>query len=278
MNNQILDIDGFTIIKSIGTGARTTIYLARDEATRQKVALKRAILENPEDTRIFEQIANEYKVSQNIDHPYIRKCHKIIKKRKLLKVNEVLLSMEMFEGRSLEESNSFSLGDLLLIFRMIATALNGMHQRGYVHCDIKPNNILISDEGSIKIIDLGQSCKIGAIKSRIQGTPDYIAPEQVHKQHLSHRTDIFNFGATMYWALTGKNVPTLIPLKSEIGMPVNKIKEFRTPRQVYKQIPKKVSEIVMRCIEEKPAKRPENMSEIIATFDGLIRDIFHTRG
>ncbi|MBW8015578.1 MAG: serine/threonine protein kinase [Planctomycetes bacterium] len=278
MNNQILDIDGFTIIKSIGTGARTTIYLARDEATRQKVALKRAILENPEDTRIFEQIENEYKVSQNIDHPYIRKCHKIIKKRKLLKVNEVLLSMEMFEGRSLEESNSFSLGDLLLIFRMIATALNGMHQRGYVHCDIKPNNILISDEGSIKIIDLGQSCKIGAIKTRIQGTPDYIAPEQVHKQHLSHRTDIFNFGATMYWALTGKNVPTLIPLKSEIGMPVNKIKQFRTPRQVYKQIPKKVSEIVMRCIEEKPAKRPENMSEIIATFDGLIRDIFHTRG
>ena len=278
MNNQILDIDGFTIIKSIGTGARTTIYLARDEATRQKVALKRAILENPEDTRIFEQIANEYKVSQNIDHPYIRKCHKIIKKRKLLKVNEVLLSMEMFEGRSLEESNSFSLGDLLLIFRMIATALNGMHQRGYVHCDIKPNNILISDEGSIKIIDLGQSCKIGAIKSRIQGTPDYIAPEQVHKQHLSHRTDIFNFGATMYWALTGKNVPTLIPLKSEIGMPVNKIKEFRTPRQVYKQIPKKVSDIVMRCVKEKPAKRPENMAEIIATFDGLIRDIFHTRG
>ncbi|MCF7954225.1 MAG: serine/threonine protein kinase [Phycisphaerae bacterium] len=278
MNNQILDIDGFTIIKNIGTGARTTIYLARDEATKEKVALKRAILENPEDIRIFEQIENEYKVSQNIDHPYIRKCYKIIKKRKRLKVNEVLLSMELFEGRSLEESNSFSLVDILLIFRMIATALNGMHQRGYVHCDIKPNNILISDEGSIKIIDLGQSCKIGAIKSRIQGTPDYIAPEQVHKQHLSHRTDIFNFGATMYWALTGKNVPTLIPQKTDIGMPVNKVKEFRTPRQVYKQIPKKVSDIVMRCVEEKPAKRPENMAEIIATFDGLIRDIFNTKG
>jgi len=278
MNNQILDIDGFTIIKNIGTGARTTIYLARDEATKEKVALKRAILENPEDTRIFEQIENEYKVSQNIDHPYIRKCHRIIKKRKRLKVNEVLLSMELFEGKSLEEANSFSLVDILLIFRMIATALNGMHQRGYVHCDIKPNNILISDSGSIKIIDLGQSCKIGAIKSRIQGTPDYIAPEQVHKQHLSHRTDIFNFGATMYWALTGKNVPTLIPQKTDIGMRVDNVKEFRTPRQVYKQIPKKVSNIVMRCVEEKPAKRPENMAEIIATFDGLIRDIFNTKG
>lgn len=278
MNNQILDIDGFTIIKNIGTGARTTIYLAKDETTKEKVALKRAILENPEDTRIFEQIENEYKVSQNIDHPYIRKCHKIIKKRKRLKVNEVLLSMELFEGRSLEEANSFSLGDILLIFRMIATGLNGMHQRGYVHCDIKPNNILISNEGSIKIIDLGQSCKIGAIKSRIQGTPDYIAPEQVHKQHLSHRTDIFNFGATMYWALTGKNVPTLIPQKTDIGMRVDEVKEFQTPRQIYKQIPQKVSDIVMRCVEEKPAKRPENMAEIIATFDRFIRDIFNTKG
>lgn len=278
MINQIIDIDGFTIIKNIGTGARTTIYLARDEATKQKVALKRAILENPEDTRIFEQIENEYKVSQNIDHPYIRKCHKIIKRRKRLKVNEVLLSMELFEGRSLEESNSFSLGDILLIFRMVATALNGMHQRGYVHCDIKPNNILISNEGTLKVIDLGQSCKIGAIKSRIQGTPDYIAPEQVHKQHLSHRTDIFNFGATLYWALTGKNVPTLIPQKSDIGMPVHQIKEFRTPFQIYKQIPKEVSDVVMRCVEEKPAKRPENMAEIIATFDGFIRNIFNTKG
>jgi serine/threonine protein kinase len=278
MNNLSPNIDGFKIIKNIGTGARTTIYLAKDEATNEMIALKRAVLENPEDVRIFEQIANEYKVSRDIDHPYIRKCHKIIKKRKMLKVQEVLLSMELFEGRSLEESTSLSLGDLLLVFRMVATALNGMHQRGYVHCDIKPNNILISDAGSIKIIDLGQSCKIGVIKSRIQGTPDYIAPEQVRRQHLSHRTDIFNFGATMYWALTGKNVPTLIPQNNNVGKLVSQKDESRTPSQIYKQIPQKVSDVVMRCVEEKPAKRPENMAEIIATFDGLIRDIFSNKG
>ena len=64
-----------------------------------------------------------------------------------------------------------------------------------------------------KIIDLGQSCPIGTTKSRIQGTPDYIAPEQVKRRTLGPRTDVFNLGATMYWALTGKNVPTLIPKK-----------------------------------------------------------------
>ncbi len=173
--SSILDVDGFTIIKRIGTGARTTIYLATDESTRQTVALKRAVLERPEDTRIFEQMETEFKVARQISHPYIRKCYRIIRQRKLLKTTELLLSMEMFNGRSLEESRGLSLGDILLLFRMIATGLNAMHEAGFVHCDIKPNNILVSSEGALKIIDLGQSCKLGAIKSRIQGTPDYIA-------------------------------------------------------------------------------------------------------
>ena len=108
-----------------------------------------------------------------------------------------------------------SLIDVMLIFRMVANGLGAMHLQGYIHCDIKPNNILINPNGSIKIIDLGQSCRNGTTKTRIQGTPDYIAPEQVRRQPLDQRTDVFNLGATMYWALTGKNVPTLIPKKSE---------------------------------------------------------------
>jgi serine/threonine-protein kinase len=272
-----LDVDGFTIIKRIGTGARTTIYLATDEATRQTVALKRAILERPEDTRIFEQMATEYKVARQIDHPYVRKCHRIIRQRKLLRTTELLLSMEMFNGRSLEESPGLSLGDILLVFRMIATGLNAMHEVGFVHCDIKPNNILISTQGGLKIIDLGQSCRLGAIKSRIQGTPDYIAPEQVQRKHISHRTDIFNLGATMYWALTGKNVPTLIPKKGGIGAPLHVVGEFRSPHEIYRQIPDPVSLIVMDCVQEKPADRPANMSEIIARLDVMIRGIFGNR-
>ncbi len=277
MAGQTPDIEGFTIMKCLGTGARTTIYLAKDQASGQTVALKRAVLEQPEDVRIFEQIQTEYKVARHIDHPYIRKCYKLIKKRKLLRIQEMLLSMEMFQGQSLEDGPALSLGDCLLIFRMIATALNTMHQHGYVHCDIKPNNILIGADGAIKIIDLGQSCKIGTIKTRIQGTPDYIAPEQVHRQHLSHRTDMFNLGATMYWALTGKNVPTLIPKKVAVGSAVSSEKTFRTPHEIYRKIPRKVSNIVMDCVQEKPADRPANMSEIIARIDVIVREIFGSK-
>lgn len=277
MSKESIEIDGFTIIKRIGTGARSVIYLAIDDEAKETIALKRTVMETPEDLRIFEQMETEYRVSRQIDHPYLRKCHRLIKKRKLLRTQELLLTMEYFDGQSLEDLPGISLGDVLLVFRMVATALNAMHQKGFVHCDIKPNNILFSKKGSIQIIDFGQSCRIGEVKKRIQGTPDYIAPEQVRREHLSHRTDIFNLGATMYWALTGKNVPTLIPKKNEYGFSMPSSMECKSPNEIYKKIPVSLSNLVMECVKERPADRPANMSEIIARLDVMIREIFGTR-
>jgi len=279
MARQIPDIEDFTIIKHIGTGARSRIYLARDEQSGQTVALKRAVMEAPEDYRIFEQIETEYRAARQLDHPYLRKCYRLIKRRKMLRTTEVLLSMEYFPGQSLEEGPSLSLGDILLVFRMVATGLNAMHEKGLVHCDIKPNNILISKEGMIKIIDLGQSCRLGTVKRRIQGTPDYIAPEQVLRKHISHRTDIFNLGATMYWALTGKNVPTLIAKKTDLGYAALQKQQNGTkaPHEIYRQIPEDVSRIVMDCVREDPAERPANMGEIISRMDVIIRRIFGSK-
>ncbi|MGA2916562.1 MAG: serine/threonine-protein kinase [Sedimentisphaerales bacterium] len=269
-----LELSGFTIIKKLGTGARSTIYLALDEENKSTVALKRAVYEKPEDGRIFEQMINEYKVSKTIKHPYLRVCNKLIKVRKIFKVKELLLSMEMFEGETLEKSKSLSLGDVLLVFRMVADGLNAMHQQGYIHCDIKPNNILINNEsGAIKIIDLGQGCKIGTIKPRIQGTPDYIAPEQVKRHHLDRRTDIFNLGATMYWALTGKNVPTLIPQFNDISAIAGQ-RECPAPHEIYPRIPLGISRLVMDCVKEEPQKRPASMDDVISRLDLLIHSIF----
>lgn len=274
MAKSTIDIDGYTIIRKLGTGARTVIYLAREESTRKQVALKRAFLETPEDTRIFEQMETEYKVAKKINHPSIRKCQELIKFRKLMKTNELIMIMEYFDGQSLEDQTRLSMGDVLLVFRMVALALNAMHEHGYVHCDIKPNNILFNSKGLIKIIDLGQSCKLGQIKKRIQGTPNYIAPEQVQRQHLSHRTDIYNLGATMYWALTGKNVPTLIPKKNSFGIVVEGPTTFKTPHEIFRKIPVELSDLVVQCVQEKPADRPSNMLEIIGRLDELIREIF----
>jgi serine/threonine-protein kinase len=268
-----LELKGFTIIKKLGTGARSTIFLARDDESGDTVALKRAVYEKPEDSRIFEQIINEYDVSKAVNHPYLRKCHKLLKIRKALKVKEVLLSMEMFEGETLEKSKSLSLGDVLLVFRMVADGLNAMHHQGYIHCDIKPNNILISEPGSIKIIDLGQGCKVGTIKPRIQGTPDYIAPEQVKRKPLDRRTDIFNLGATMYWAVTGKNVPTLIPQSNDLSSFLGQ-RKFTSPHEMRSRIPIGVSNLIVDCVKEEPERRPNSMDDVISRLDLLIHSVF----
>lgn len=272
MGKDILDVGGFTIIRRLGTGARSTIYLASDEENDMRVALKRVIFERPEDSRIFEQVETEYKVARQIDHPYVRKCYELRKVRSMFKIREMLLSMEYFDGKSLEDSSSLSLGDVLLVFRMVASGMSAMHQHGFVHCDMKPNNILIHKSGTIKIIDLGQSCKIGTVKTRIQGTPDYIAPEQVKRKPLSPKTDIFNLGATMYWALTGKHAPTMIPKKNKFGLPVTVPR--RAPHELKKQIPMGISKLVMECIEVDPAQRPPNMMTVVSRLDTMVHSIF----
>ncbi len=271
MSKGLLDIGGFSIIKRIGLGARSTIYLATDLSDNVDVALKRVIFEKPEDARIFEQVETEYKVANRVDHPYVRKCHKLKKIRHIFKVKEMLLSMELFDGKSLEESPTLSLVDVLLVFRMVASGLNAMHQQGLVHCDIKPNNILLDKSGSIKIIDFGQSCKIGTVKQRIQGTPDYIAPEQVKRKPLGPKTDVFNLGATMYWAITGGNIPTMIPKKDKMGLPIPQVR--KAPHERKKQIPIRISKPEMDCVEDDPSQRPKNMMTVISRLDVLIHSI-----
>jgi serine/threonine-protein kinase len=276
MGKNILNVGGFTIKKRIGSGARSTIYLATDHQTKTDVALKRIIYERPEDTRVFEQTENEFKVAQRLNHPYIRECYKIKKIRSMFNLKEMLLSMELFEGKTLEDGPTLSLVDVLLVFRMVATGLNAMHREGFIHCDIKPNNIIISKAGSIKIIDLGQSCKIGTTKRRIQGTPDYIAPEQVRRKALGPRTDIFNLGATMYWALTGKNVPTLIPKKKR-GVGMAAPRNCPAPHELKPRIPERISTLVMDCVKDNPAQRPENMMTVITRLDLIIHSLIGSK-
>ena len=271
MSKNILKIPGYDIIKRIGTGARSTIYLAINTQTKEEVALKRVVYERSEDARIFEQCEVEFKVASKVDNPYVRKCYKPRKTRSMFKVKELVMPMEYFEGRTLEDSPTLSLVDVLLIFRMVAGGLNALHQAGYIHCDMKPNNIMINKSGVIKIIDLGQSCRSGTTKQRIQGTPDYIAPEQVKRKPLNPRTDVFNLGATMYWALTGQNIPTLIPKKDKFGLAIKQ--ERKAPHEIKAQIPEEISNLVMGCCEDESKDRPANMAKIISRLDIMIHNI-----
>jgi serine/threonine-protein kinase len=121
---------------------------------------------------------------------------------------------------------------------------------------------MLCGDGNIKLIDLGQACPALTVKQRIQGTPDFISPEQVKCEPVTIQTDVFNFGATLYWSLTGgKKLPTLY----NIGKGDNNLlfdQTIPSPAEVNPRIPLPMSNLVMECIRTNPAKRPENMAEL----------------
>jgi serine/threonine-protein kinase len=156
--------------------------------------------------------------------------------------------------------------DILDTFIQAAQALKAMHQTGWAHCDIKPNNILRNEKGQVKVIDFGQSCKIGTIKERIQGTPDYIAPEQVKLKPVSPRTDVYNFGATMYWTLTGERAPTLYTIPKG-HKEILKDQKYPTPIELRPEVPEEISSLVMNCLRYRPHERPTHMEDVLRVLE-----------
>jgi len=157
--------------------------------------------------------------------------------------------------------------DIIDAFIQAAQGLKAMHVMGYAHCDIKPNNILRDDKGQVKVIDFGQSVKIGTIKERIQGTPDYIAPEQVARRPISVQTDVFNLGATLYWALTGKHIPTLYTVNKKGENSFLLDTRIDTPQDLNPKVPNALSNLVMQCIATNAKKRPADMDQVVTRLE-----------
>jgi serine/threonine-protein kinase len=151
-----------------------------------------------------------------------------------------------------------------------------MHAQGYVHADMKPNNIVVQGDGNVKIIDLGQACKIGTVKERIQGTPDYIAPEQVHRREITPKTDVYNLGATMYWVLTRKNIPTALTKEDSDslleGIDEHMIESPTPAHELNPRVPNDLSDLIDRCVKPFPDDRPTSMDEVIELLSEVIED------
>jgi len=269
-------IEGYRVLDELGRGAASIIYLVQEPKNKGIFALKHVIKLTPKDQRFLDQAEAECKVAQALDHPSIRKIHKLIKVGSFLATRELVLIMELVDGQSIDVNPPRTLLNAVEIFRQVADALHHMHTRGYVHADMKPNNVCVTDSGSVKIIDLGQSCKVGTIKERIQGTPDYIAPEQVHRRAITPKTDVYNLGATLYWVLTRRHIPTALAKGDSLvgSLDDNLIEKPTHVQELNPRVPDRLGELVMQCVEVDPASRPESMQAVADRLDlvgGLIR-------
>lgn len=263
-----IDIPGYRVTRQIGTGAGSKIFVATELATGRTYALKHVERNSADDDKFIEQAENEFLVSNQLEHRYLRHSYSIHRVRKMLQTKELGVVMDYVDGLSLEKARPNRLNTFLLLFTKIAEGLHAMHEAGFVHSDIKPTNILLGKGGRVKIIDFGQSCKIHHRKERIQGTPDYIAPEQVRRMPLDQRTDVFNLGATMYWVLTSEKYPTAIRGNDARGG-ISLVTADRpiAPNELNDKIPLALSKFVMECCRDNPDERPAGMKQVIARLE-----------
>jgi len=268
-------IGPFQILGNLGSGAHSKILHIRCSGDGKQYALKVVPIDSKEDRKFLEQAQHELRVAKMLNHPTIIKVFAMETMRDwLFRVKKAHLLIEYVNGKTLDTVPRLSIPRLAQVFAKIASGLFHMHRRGVFHADLKPNNILLSRTGEVKIIDFGLAWVKGEVKGRVQGTPEYMAPEQAKQGTVNEQTDIFNFGATMYRLTTWRHPPSLVPMADGVPLNAKTFKALLKPvEELTPTAPKELADIIHRCLEFNPSKRPEHVREIQTYLDKLAEDL-----
>lgn len=199
----------YEIVKELGKGATSTVYLALDPFNQQQVALKvfnlNVLHDNNRAKAYRKLLLTEASLAGKLSHPHIVKIYDAVMDGDLN-----YMVMEYVEGETLEKygevDHLMDLGHIAEIIYKCCKALEYAQYQGVTHRDIKPANILLQGENDIKISDFGAAVIDSQQSTQVSGvgSPAYMSPEQIREQHLTHQTDIYSLGVTMYRLLTGK--------------------------------------------------------------------------
>ena len=266
----ISSIGKYTVVGTLGKGAHSTILHVRRAADSREYALKVVPVDGPEDKKFLDQVKHEYRVAQLLNHPNLIKVYCVELKRNLFfQVKKAELLAEFVNGNTLDNI-PVPLDQLVPVFVQVAAGLAHMHRRGVFHADLKPNNILYGKRGEVKLIDYGLAWIKGEPKDRVQGTPEYMAPETVRSKVINERTDIYNLGATMYRITTLKLPPSSMPGTESLRVGAKAFKAMLTPvQELNKAVPTRLCELIHRCLSFDPEKRPERMGEVLDELKGI---------
>ena len=248
----------YKVVKALGTGAGSSILLIRCVELGHQYALKVVRRHDADDDIYINQATHEFEVATRLNHRSILKIHDSRVKKKWFRVDGVELLMEYVDGSTLDESACDAIGQLVLVFIRVASAMAHMHRRGIYHGDLKPGNIMLSRTGEVKVIDFGTAWIKGQPKDRVQGTPQYMAPEQATEKTVDAKTDLYNFGATMYRMFTGEYANLGIPA---IGGALD-ARTRKPPLELKPELPGTLNETILRCLDISPDRRPANFHEV----------------
>ncbi len=266
LNKQI---GGYMVKELIGRGAMGTVFKAVRLKDEKTLALKILPLIYSSDKGRVERFNKEAMSAMKLDHPNIVKCYDIG-----VEGDINFIAMEFVEGQSvgdlIKEKRALKIEESLRIIKEAATGLGAAHEKGIVHRDIKPDNILIASDDRIMVADFGLARDTEASGSfsntgEIVGTPYYISPEQIDCLEVDQRADIYSLGATIYHLITGKH-----PYQGETPMEVllkHMNEKLVPPVDRNPLIPHSVSRLIERMMEKNREFRYGTISELIADIE-----------
>lgn len=247
----------YQIVKELGKGSMGVVYQAHDPNLDLSVALKVLRYDRIESEDFVRRFLAEAKVLGRLDHPNIVRVYNVD-----VDDGRVYIAMEFIEGEPLSEilqRRRFSPEEIIKLGAEIAEALDYAHQKGIIHRDIKPGNILIRPDERIKITDFGIAHiedPLASVKTQageILGTPAYMSPEQVMSKPIDGKSDLFSLGIILYELSTGNR-----PFRGE-NLPAifNSITQTNPtdPADVNPVIPKGLSRIIVKCLRKIPDER-----------------------
>ena len=263
-------IDGrFEIEDVISRSGMASLFKAKDLETKRTVAVKIPYMQLESDPNSFARFQREEEIGELLNHPNILKFIKVPNKSRPYIVTEYLEGKPL--STVLNEVRPLPIQDAVQIASYICGALAHMHENKVVHRDLKPQNIMICEDGTLRIIDFGiaKSTEMRRLTfagfTPAMGTPDYMAPEQVKGKRGDERTDIYSLGAVLYEMTTG-SVPfegpnPFIVMNSRItGDPI-------APRKVNPEIPEALEEIILHAMEREPHRRYHSAAAMKAELD-----------
>ncbi|HEY9154674.1 MAG TPA: protein kinase, partial [Opitutaceae bacterium] len=268
-DGDILD-DRFKIETLINRSGMASIFKAVDRTNNQKVAIKVPHMQFESDVATFNRFKREEEIGLTLNHPFILKVVPGPASK-----SRPYLAMEFLEGQTLdklmEAVKPLPEKDAAKIASQICEALQHMHAQGVVHRDLKPQNIMICSDGTLRILDFGiaKSARMRRLTfagfSPTMGTPDYMAPEQVNGRRGDHRTDIYSLGAILYEMVTGK-----VPFEGESPYAVMNLRTSGdpiAPRKLNDKLTPVIEEIILHALARDPEKRFESAERMKAELD-----------
>jgi serine/threonine protein kinase/sulfur transfer complex TusBCD TusB component (DsrH family) len=268
---QVLD-NRYQILETISRSGMATIFKATDLNTKLTVAIKVPLLQYESDPGFFSRFQREEEIGVRLNHPYILKFYPVpeeLRTRPYI-VTEYLrgytLSHLLTSVRPMPEKDAVKLAS------RICEALAYMHGQGVVHRDLKPQNVMLCNDGTIRIMDFGIAKAEGrrmtfAGFTPAVGTPDYMAPEQVKGKRGDERTDIYSLGAMLYEMVVGvppfqcENENPLVIMNARVdGDPV-------APRKRNPKVSPQIEEVILHAMERDPRKRYQSAAAMKVELD-----------